>query len=438
MVHRVHLRPDAARSLFRRRTAIVLAALGALGGLVALSGCGSGLRNGSEARADVDATTHPSCASAALQALAGVGRRVYNRGLAGERTVGAMRTITSSAALRTAVEAGDASATRAVARSLLATGRMTNLRVTAGGRVLADLGGAAVAPLTGKLTGAAGKPIASFQTSVWADSGLIAELDGIAEAQAVVRSVGSAPNAGRQIAGTDALPPGEIPPQGTLTRSGIAYQFTSFTARAYPAGDPLRVYLIRPVASTSKLCGANDEETTYNTVSHIARLIYDGEAGRRTHAQIARVQQNQPLLRAVARKDPAATRAAIEALLHEHVVRLRVSAGGRLLSDVGGPFVLAPVTAPLRAGGRKIGSFVMSIQDDEGYKRLAKRLAGLDVLMYMGSRLVKSTIGMSPGTIPASGPVSYRGRRFRAYTFTAQAFPTGPLRITVLIPMPYS
>jgi hypothetical protein len=437
MVHRVYPRPAAARSR-RRGAAIALAALAVLGGLVALSGCGSSLRDGSDARADVDATTHPSCASTVLQALAGVGTRVYSRGLAGERTVGAMRMITGSAALRRAVEAGDASATRAAARSLLATGHMTNLRVTAAGRVLADLGGAAVAPLTGKLTGAAGKPIASFQTSVWADSGLIAELNGIAEAQTVVRSVGSAPNAARHIAGTVALPPGEIPPRGTLTRSGTAYQFTSFAARAYPAGDPLRVYLIRPVASTSKLCGASDEDTAYNTISHIAHLIYDGEAGRRTHAQIARVQHTRPLLRAVARKDPAATRAAIEALLHEHVVRLRVSAGGRLLSDVGGPFVLAPVTAPLRLGGRTIGSFVMSIQDDEGYKRLAQRLAGLDVLMYMGSRLVKSTIGMSPGPIPRSGPVSYGGKRYRAYTFTAKAFPSGPLRITVLIPMPYS
>ena len=72
-------------------------------------------------------------------------------------------------------------------------------------------------------------------------------------------------------------------------------------------------------------------------------------------------------------------------LLHEHVVRLRVSAGGRLLSDVGGPYVLAPVRAPLRLNGRQIGSIVLSIQDDEGYKRLAGRLAGLDVLMYMSS-----------------------------------------------------
>ena len=56
-------------------------------------------------------------------------------------------------------------------------------------------------------------------------------------------------------------------------------------------------------------------------------------------------------------------------------MRLRVSAGGQLLSDVGGPYVLAPVSAPLRLDGRTIGSFVLSIQDDEGYLRLTRRLA---------------------------------------------------------------
>jgi hypothetical protein len=31
-----------------------------------------------------------------------------------------------------------------------------------------------------------------------------------------------------------------------------------------------------------------------------------------------------------------------------------------------------------------------------------------------------------------------RGKSYRAYTFDAKAFPSGPLRITVLIPLPYS
>jgi hypothetical protein len=314
---------------------------------------------------------------------------------------------------------------------------MTDLRVVRGGRVLVELGGGALAPLKGTLSDAAGKPLASYVTSVWADGGLIAEVNGIAEGLTVLRSAGR-PGSERDVSGAIALPPGPLPAEGTLTRAGVAYQFTSFAVAAYPAGTAQRVYLLRTIASTAPLCGSSDEETTVNTVSRIAHLIYDGEAGKRTTKQIRRVQANAPLLRAVAKRDPAATRAAIAALLHQHIVRLRVSAHGHLLSDVGGPYVLAPVTAPLRSRGRTIGSFVMSIQDDEGYKRLAARLAGLDVLMYMRGKLVKSTLGASPGTIPASGKVSVRGKSYRAYTFTAQAFPSGPLRITVLIPIPYS
>ncbi len=104
--------------------------------------------------------------------------------------------------------------------------------------------------------------------------------------------------------------------------------------------------------------------------------------------------------------------------------------------------MLAPVTAPLRANGHRIGSFVLSIQDDEGYLRLTRRLAGLDVLMYMngkgGQRLVKNSLGPTPAIVPASGPYTYHGQSFRVITVHAKAFPTGPLTIRVLIPIPYS
>ncbi len=137
-----------------------------------------------------------------------------------------------------------------------------------------------------------------------------------------------------------------------------------------------------------------------------------------------------------------ATRTAIGVLLHQHVVRLRVSdAHGRLLADVGGPYVLAPGRGELRLRGRTIGSVVLSIQDDEGYLRLAKRLAGLRVLMYMDvahhSTLVKNSLGPEPGTVPASGSYTYRGASFRVFTVDAAAFPSGPLTIRVLVPIPY-
>jgi hypothetical protein len=431
------LRPALVRAQLTR-TRLPLAVCACVAVALLLSSCGTSFRDSDDARADVDVATPGSCAATVLDALGHVATRVYGEGISSERTASATRMIESSAALRTAVEEGNAPKARAAGRALLATGHMTNLRVVRAGKVLVDLGGPALTPLGGKLTDADGKPLASFVTSVWADGGLIAETNGIAEATTVLRT-GTVSSNGRTLAGAIPLPDGVLPAQGTLEHNGVTYQFTSYAARAYPAGEKLRVFVLRPIESTVPLCGASDEETTVNTLSRIARLIYEGEAGRRTLTQIDRVQLNAPLLRAVAKRDKTATRMAVEALLHEHIVRLRVSSSdGALLSDVGGPYVLAPVTAPLRLHGRTIGSFVLSIQDDEGYKRLANRLAGLDVLMYMGPRLVKSTIGAAPGPIPSSGPVSIRGKSYRAYTFTAKAFPSGPLRITVLIPLPYS
>ncbi|HEX3909651.1 MAG TPA: hypothetical protein VHW67_02975 [Solirubrobacteraceae bacterium] len=445
MIHRVPARAKLAIALL---AAIALAAC--------LSACGTSLRHpeSDDASADVDAAAPGSCPATALEALGSVAKRVYREGIVSERVDSARHMIEGSDALRSAVEADNAQAARAAAKTLIATGHLTDLRIVRGGKVLIDVGGPALAPVRGTLaaSGAAGgaraaanatpaagaKPLASYVTSVWAAGGLIAETSGIAQGATVIRSA-SPPAEGRTFAGAFELPVGDLPPQGTLTHDGAAYQFTSYPASAYPDGAPLRVYVLRAISSIEPtLCGATQDDTTVNALSRIAHLIYDGEAGQRTGKQIRRVQGNRALLEAVAHRDAKATRAAVEALLHQHIVRLRVSAGGRLLSDVGGPYVLAPVTAPLRLGGRTIGSFVLSIQDDEGYKRLANRLAGLDVLMYMGSRLVKSTIGYSPGAVPTRGPFSFHGRNYRAYTFSAQAFPSGPLRITVLIPLPYS
>jgi hypothetical protein len=421
--------PRVSRYSIAARAAVGLACIAALGG------CGSALKVNNSARAAVDAdpATPRACAATVLGALGHVATRVYQEGVASERTASALHMIGASLPLREAVERGDARSARAAGRALIATGHMTELRITRAGRLLLDIGSRrALAPVSGTLMSAAGSPIAKFVTSVWADSGLLAETDGIAEGLTVLRQNG------RTIAGEIGLPPGPLPAQGTLTINGAGYQYSSFPALSYPLAQPLRVYLLRSIDSTSALCGATNEQTLVNTISHIARLIYEGESGRRTDVQIRRVQDNQALLQAVAARDPTATRAAVKVLLHQHIVRLRVSAGRQLLSDVGGPFVLAPVEAPLRLGGRTIGRFVLSIQDDEGYKRLARRLVGLDVLMYMGKRLVKSTVGSSPGPIPTSGPVRLGAGTFSAYTFTAEAFPSGPLRITVLIPIPYS
>jgi hypothetical protein len=403
-----------------------------LAAMIALAGCGAGAKSSSTVSASADPSPR-TCAATVLEALSHVAMRLYREGVSSERTAAAKHFIGVSAPLRQAVERADAQAARTAAEALVATGQMTSLRIIRGGQVLADVGSPdALAPLHGTLLGAHGATIGTFKASVWSDEGFLAETGGVTEGKVALRANG------QSIAGSFALPPGELPAQGTLTVQGTAYQYASFPAKSYPSGS-LRIYVLRTIRSTAPRCGARSEDTVAKTLSRIATLIYTGETGGRARVQVRRVQDNPALLRAVARRDPAATSAAVESLLNQHIVRLRVSdAGGKLLADVGGPDVLAPQTATLHLGGRTIGSFVLSIQDDEGYKRLAGRLAGLPVLMYMGSQLVKNSLGANPGTVPASGSYRYRGHDFRVFTLHAAAFPSGPLTIRVLIPIPYS
>ncbi len=419
----------------RSRPTVRFALLLAL--LAALAGCGSSLRGGDgDARADGDAVVPESCPRTVMATLGTVLQRVYREGISSERTASAEHLIERSQPLRAAIESNDASAAKNAARELLKTGHMTNLDVVVSSHKLVSVGGPALAPLKGTIADASGHTLATYTTSVWAVRGFASEASGVAEGLVALRA------GGRSIGGTLELPEGELPAEGSLTRREVTYQYTSFQARLYPSGSA-RIYVLKPLAAVQKLCGANDVATQVATLSKVANLIYEGERGPRTLVQIRRVQQYVPLLQAVARRDPTGTREAVEAILHHHLVRLRVYAGSTELADVGGPFVLGPVHADLHLHGRKIGSIVLSIQDDEGYLRLAKRLAGLDVLMFMQGeggklRLVKNSLGPNPGPVPATGSYTYKGQDFSVFTVHAEAFPSGPLTIRVLVPLPYS
>lgn len=415
-----------------KRTAVALVLLLALA-TVYISSVG----DGSPARANPDPASEgasSACGPAVLEALSQVGQHVYDEGVSSERTEIAERAVAGSSGLREAVEHGDSGAARTAAQALLATGHVTNLTVLRGAQTLATVGSSdALAPLHGTILSKAGAPIGSFVTSVWADAGFVSELQGVVEGEVALRQ------GGHSVGGSFALPAGELPPAGTLTAHGIAYQYASFPAAAYPSGS-LRVYILRSVSSTARICGPTQQDSLVKTLSRVASLIYAGEGGPHALIQVHRVQHDSALLTAVAARDSAATRKAVDGLVfdHTHIVRLRVSAGGQLLSDVGGPYVLAPVSGALRLHGKLIGSLTLSIQDDEGYLRLAKRLVGLDVLMRMGPALVKNSLGPDPGAVPPSGLYTYRGHTFRVFTLNARAFPSGPLRISVLIPIPYS
>jgi hypothetical protein len=415
--------------------------LAPLAALVLLAGCGSISRDAARTareRAETAPQPRSACPGTVLHTLGQVAKHVYHEGVHSERTRAAEKLIAGSRPLREAIERNDPAAVSSVARSLIATGRVTNLRVLRGasgaeapGDVLGDAGGGAVAPLRGTIAGAGGAAIARYVTSVWSDEGIVDETNGIAQSSTVVRA------GARTLAGSFPLPSRPLPAKGALNVNGARYRFTSIAGERYPAGK-VRVYLVRPAGSFAALCGGTARATQVNTLRGVASLIYAGEVGPRAQTQVRRVQSDPALLRAVAARDPEAARLAIDNLLTEHIVRLRVLVQGRLLRDVGGPYVLGPVPGTLRQGGAVIGSFVLSIQDDEGYLRLTRRLGGMYVLMYMGSTLVKNSLGRDPGNPPESGAYTHRGRRFEVFTLNVSAFPSGPLHIRVLVPIPYS
>lgn len=142
MVPRVGKRSSAARA------AIVCAVL------AALTGCGSSARNGLSAPASANqdppasasldpvATGAGGCAATVLGVLGKITMRVYHEGVSSERAGSAVSLVTQSIPLREALERDDPAGARAAARALLATGHMTNLRVTtSAGRMLAEVEG---------------------------------------------------------------------------------------------------------------------------------------------------------------------------------------------------------------------------------------------------------------------------------------------------------
>lgn len=175
----------------------------------------------------------------------------------------------------------------------------------------------------------------------------------------------------------------------------------------------------------------------------MATRIYDNEL---SSAEVFRdkrqVEGYAPLLSALASGNRAAVRGAVTSLVfsHTHVVRLRVSRGSEVLADVGGPEILAPVSGSLRLGGRTVGHYVLSVQDDLGYVKLETRFIGVPLVLREGQHTVPVAGALNPGpsSLPALGPVAYRGNTYEAYSFSARAFPNGPLRISLLVPGPGS
>jgi len=221
-----------------------------------------------------------------------------------------------------------------------------------------------------------------------------------------------------------------------LPACGASAQGTSSTVSS-SAPPPATIAASSPAVARAP-CGAAAAEVLARTAGAVATRIYAGElSGSETQSDRNQVEHFAPLLAAVASGERAAVNAAVNSLVfsHTHVVRLRITRGGAVLADVGGPYILAPVGGSLRFRGRPVGRYLLSVQDDLGYVKLATRFIGAPIVLRTGSHTVpvEGVLAPGPASIPDHGPLSYRNTAYEAFSFNASAFPSGPLRISLLL-----
>jgi hypothetical protein len=336
-------------------------------------------------------TANASCAPTIDATLRDVATRIYAQAAAGPNVVAATRRLARSRALASAVRRGDAARTRAALRPLL-RGQIHRIDITRGRRVLARVGTApALAPVSGPVFDGSGRAVGRYTLAVGEQAPIVGIIEALTGAQVKV------------------LPAGDRAPAGATA---------SFAATAFPAGAR-RVWLI---GGARVACAAAPAHTVDVTLGAIARRLYDVEAdGPSTQRVLRHVATDPRFVAAVAHDDPVALRAAIVRFFRTpslHVVRIRATtADGRLVGDVGGPFVLAPATTAVTDHGRVVGHVTLSVQDDTGYMKLIQRFTGAGVVM-------RNATGVVPGSALATTATP-------AFSFTATAFPQGDLRVAL-------
>lgn len=419
--------------MIRRGGATALALLAAAW---ACTGCGSSAAPSAEAAAKAPLSR---CESASLQALETVGHRIYEESAKGRIAAQAAYRLRSSPALTQAVAAGDAVSARRALRSLLLN-QIVSAEVTREGRTLAQValvpGVRGIAPVSGTLR-LGGRTVGGFALAVQGANGYAETISSLTATQVVVSDRTGV------LESTVTPVPRLRPGQRDLSYRGVAYRVDTFAGETFPRG-PLRISLLVPERSLAAICAraatgpAGLAQVRADTWGLIAERIYGAEHAGSKAAKLRRYAEGSQAFRdAVLAGDRKATRRAIVGFFrsHLHIVRVRVIREGRLLVDVGGPRVLGPIPGTIRDGqGRVVAHFLMGIQDDLGFTLLARAFTGAQSVLRENGAEVQGTLKPGPPSIPARGPVSYAGRTYAAYSFQAEAFPSGPLRISLLYP----
>lgn len=374
---------------------------------VAVTGCGTAAGAASDAATPVPhAPASAACTAAAQGELVAVARRIYAQAASGRNTAAATRRITRSRALAAAVGAGDAAATRAALAPLLKH-QITRIEIDGARGVLARYGTtAAYGPVSGTIR-RGGRPVGRYVLAVsrLRDFGkLISELTGAS---------------------------------ASFRARAPATAGASLPATTFPDGRATIVLSLPHVPAA--VCAPTPADVRAATAGLVARRLLDAEQRGAGAQRAIRHAEKDPAFRAaVVAGDPAAIRAAIIGFFqdkHFHIVRGRVWSGTRLIEDVGGPHVLSPAIGTITtASGKVAGRFMLSIQDDAGYIKLLHRFTGADVTLSTAAGVVPgSNVMGGPPFAPGLRAVRYHRRPWRAFGLLGTAFPSGPLRVSLLI-----
>jgi pyruvate/2-oxoglutarate dehydrogenase complex dihydrolipoamide acyltransferase (E2) component len=193
-------------------------------------------------------------------------------------------------------------------------------------------------------------------------------------------------------------------------------------------------------APTAAAAASPPRIAALDRVTAMGRRQYTAEVGgRKAKLLLRRVGHDPALLRALQSSDPNATRAYVAREFpiwyHWHISRLRIVQGGRVVVEVGVPFVVAPSQMTLHgAGGRAIGTLQTSIQDEIGFVRLIHRHHPVHVVVRgrTAGHVRSSLPAAAHAQLPPSGPVTIAGRRYQVRSFHETAWNNEPVTIWML------
>ncbi len=359
---------------------------------LAFTSCGTSAKSASATPPTVPLAS-PQCADAVARALGTISEHVYRELSGGRIALPAAERVAGSPALLAAIQSKDPAAAREALVPLL-RGQLVRVRVSLAGRTFVEYGSAnGIAPVSTPLKDLEGRTIGMVTAAEEGVFGYAGTLYAITEAQVFARS------GGRSLGGSSSPGPNSIPDEGEIPYKNKRYAVYSFPGAGFPQ-KKLRVFVLAPVPPASA-CAPTPAETAIDAIGETAKRIYrEEQSGAATRVVVRDFESSRPFQEAVASDNPTATRAAIVKFFEGtlHVVRVRATLGEKLVADVGGPHVLAPIRGDVRnARGRVVGHFLLSVQDDLGYVILAQRFAGAQAFLYEDKQLLLGSC--EPGAV---------------------------------------